>query len=93
MRQSQLEFGDKIIESFRWMRFCKGVSQLIFRGDRMKMQNTMLKMMLDERTINLDMFGTFIEYIIMSNLYGTLIVTINERTSKLRNTHVKQKSS
>jgi hypothetical protein len=57
----------------------------------MELQSTVLKMMLDQMTINLDMFGALMKNIIMSNLYGTLIVTMKRRTSRLRNTHVKQK--
>ena len=73
------------------MRFGKNVSQLICSGDGMKMQDTMLKMILDELTINLDMFCVLMENIIISNLYGTSIVTMNGRITGLRNTHVGQK--
>jgi hypothetical protein len=61
------------------MRFGKNVSQLICRGDGMKMQNTMLMMISNELTINLDMFCALMENIIMSNLYDTSIVTMTGR--------------
>jgi hypothetical protein len=55
------------------------------------MQNIVLKMTPDEMTINLDMFGVLMKNIIVTNLYGTPLVTMNRRTSRLRGTHVKQK--
>jgi hypothetical protein len=48
-------------------------------------------MMLDEMTINLDIFCALMKNIIMSNLYGTPIVVVNRRTRGFRNTHVGQK--
>jgi hypothetical protein len=59
----------------------------------MKMLNTMLKMMSDEMTINLDIYCALMENIIISNLCDTPIITMNRRTSGLRNTHVGQKPS
>ena len=52
--------------------FCK----LIFRGDGEKLESTMDKMILDKMTINLNVFIPFMEDIIVSNMNGTLVITI-----------------
>jgi len=49
---------------------------LIFGGDGEKLKSTMDKMIPDKMTINLDMFSPFMEDIIVSNMNGTLVVTI-----------------
>jgi len=48
---------------------------------------------LNEVTINLNMLGVLMEDIIVSNLDGTPIITIERRTSRLMSTHVCQKPS
>jgi hypothetical protein len=42
--------------------------------------------MMHEVTVNLDLFGALMKKVIMGNLYGTSIVTMNGRTSSLRGT-------
>jgi hypothetical protein len=48
-------------------------------------------MMSNEVTVNLDMFSALVNNIIVSNLNGTLIVTMDGRTAKWRDTHIRQK--
>ena len=50
--------------------------KLIFGGDREELESTMDKMITDKMTINLDVFSLFMEDIIVSNMNGTLVVTI-----------------
>ena len=49
---------------------------MIFGGDREELESTMDKMITDKMTINLDVFSPFMEDIIVSNMNGTLAVTI-----------------
>ena len=49
---------------------------MIFGGDGKELESTMDKMITDKMTINLDVFSPFMEDIIVSNMNGTLIVTI-----------------
>ena len=46
------------------------------------MKATLLKMM-DKVTINLNMFSTLMEDIVVGNMYSTLIVTVDRSTSAL----------
>jgi hypothetical protein len=47
-----------------------------------------LKMMMDEVTINLNVLGALKKKIIMSNVNDTTIVTVNTGTGGLRSTHI-----
>ena len=49
---------------------------MIFGGDGEKLKSTMDKMITNKMTINLDVFSPFMKDIIMSNMNGTLVVTI-----------------
>ena len=44
------------------------------------------KMITDKMTINLDVFSPFMEDIIMSNMNGTLVVTIKKNSRGCRDT-------
>lgn len=44
-------------------------------------------MLANKVAIDLDMFGLFMKNIIMSNLNGTLIITVENSGKNLRNTH------
>ena len=41
-----------------------------------ELESTMDKMITDKMTINLDVFSPFMEFIIVSNMNGTLVVTV-----------------
>ena len=45
-------------------------------------------MLANKMTINLNMFGAIMKNIIVSNLNGTLIVTVERGRSRGRNTHI-----
>ena len=49
---------------------------MIFGGDGEELKSTMDKMITDKMTINLDMFSPFMEDIIVSNINGTLVITV-----------------
>ena len=51
------------------------------RGNRDQLEGTLEKVMRDKMTIDLDVFGSLVEDIIVSNLNNTLIVTI-DRSSR-----------
>ena len=44
------------------------------------------KMIVDKMTINLDVFSSFIEYIIMININGILVITIKRSSIGCRHT-------
>ena len=51
------------------------------------------KMITDKMTINLDVFSPFMENIIMSNMNGTLIVTIKRSSKGRGHTQILKKPS
>jgi hypothetical protein len=55
------------------------------------MESSLQKMMAHKMTADLNVFSTFMKYIIMRNLNHTLIVTKDRRTGGLRNTHITEK--
>ena len=59
---------------------------LIFRGDEDQLERTMDKMITDKMTIDLDVFSPFMEDIIVSNMNGTLVVTIKRSSRGCRHT-------
>ena len=54
------------------------------------MKNTLLKMMTNEVTIDLNVLGALMKNIIMSNMNSTTIVAVNRSTGGLGSTHVSQ---
>ena len=54
------------------------------------MKSTLLKMMTNKVTINLNVLGTFMKNIIMGDVNSTTIVVMNRSTSGLGSTHVSQ---
>ena len=66
---------------------------MIFGGDGEKLKSTMDKMILDKMTINLDVFSPFMENIIVSNMNGTLVVTIKTSSRGYGHTQVLKKPS
>ena len=52
------------------------------------MKNTLLKMMTNEVTIDLNVLGALMKNIIMGNVNSTMIVVVNRSTGGLRSTHV-----
>ena len=48
----------------------------------------MLQLMMHKMPINLDMFGVLVEHVIVSNLNGTSISTLDRRGNMLRGTKV-----
>ena len=54
------------------------------------MKSTLLKMMTNEVTIDLNVLGALMKNIIMGNVNSTTIVAVNRSTSGLGSTHVSQ---
>jgi hypothetical protein len=73
----------------RWMCFGEHIGQLISGSNRTETKSSLQKMMAHKMTLN--MFSTFMKYIIMRNLNCTSIVTKDRRTGGLRNPHIIEK--
>ena len=69
------------------MSFGEDVGSLIRRSNWIKMNGAMKNMMTYEVTVNLDMLGAFMKYIIVSNLDSTLIVTTNSSGRGMRHSY------
>ena len=61
---------------------------MILRGNRLKCECTLKQMMMNEVTINLNMFNTFMEDIIMNNLNSTSIIIVKFSCSATINTKI-----
>ena len=73
------------------------ICKLIFREDREQLESTIDKMITNKMTIDLDVFSPFMEDIIVSNVNGTLVVTIKRsnrgcRQPKSLRSHRSQRS-
>ena len=66
------------------------INKLVSRGDGEQLEIAFLEMLESDVAINLNVFGAFIEDIIMSNVYSTTIVTIKRNDSGLWSIHVNQ---
>ena len=75
------------------MCFGEDIGNLISRRNRVKMHNAIANMLTDEMAIDLNVFGTIMEDIIVSNLHGTAIVTMEGSSTRMRNTHVRKQLS
>ena len=87
---SQLEFGYKISKTTRRVSLGKNISRLVSRGDGEQLEISFLEMLASNVAVDLNMLGTFVEDIIMSNVDSTMIVTIKRSGSGLRSIHVNQ---
>jgi len=65
----------------------ENISRLISRRNRKKMNNAVCNMLSNEMTINLNMFDAIMKDIIVNNLNGTLIVTMERGGTRGRNTY------
>ena len=54
------------------------------------MKSTLLKMMTNKVTVDLNMLGALMKNIIMGNVNSTTIITVNRSTGGLGSTHVSQ---
>ena len=68
----------------------KNISRLVSRGDGEQLEISFLEMLTSNVAVDLNMLGTFVEDIIMSNVDSTTIVTIKRSGSGLRSIHVNQ---
>ena len=69
----------------------KDISKLVSRGDGEQLEISFLEMLMSDVAIDLNMLGTFVEDIILSNVDSTTIVTIKRSGSGLWSIHVSQK--
>ena len=68
----------------------KDISRLVSRGDGEQLEISFLEMLVSDVAVDLNMFGAFVEDIIMSNVDSTTIVTIKRSGSGLWSIHVSQ---
>jgi hypothetical protein len=73
------------------MCFGEHIGQLISESNRTETESSLQKMMAHKMTVDLNMFSTFMKYIIMHNLNRTSIITKDRRTEGLRNPHIMEK--
>ena len=66
----------------------KDISKLVSRGDGEQLEISFLEKLASDVAVNLNMFGAFVEDIIMSNVNSTTVVTVNRSVGGLRSTHV-----
>ena len=79
----QLEVVNQSTKTSLRMWFGKDIYKLIFRGDWDQLESTRDKMITNKMTIDLDTFSPFMEDIIVSNMNGTLVVTIKRMWTHL----------
>ena len=89
-RGSQLEFGYKISKTTRRVSLVKDINRLVSKEDGEQLKISFLEMLANDVAVDLNMFGAFVEDIIMSNVDSTMIVTIKRSGSGLRSIHVSQ---
>ena len=68
----------------------KDISRLVSRGDGEQLEISFLHMLASDVVVDLNMLGTFVEDIIMSNVDSTTIVIIKMSGGGLRSIHVSQ---
>ena len=60
-----------------WMRFSEHVGKMIFRGDRLQIEATVVKIVMNKVGINLNVFDALLENIDTGNVCSTLIVAVD----------------
>ena len=68
----------------------KDISKLVSRGDGEQLEISFLKMLTSDVAVDLNIFGMFVEDIIMSNVDSTMIVIIKRSGSGLLSIHINQ---
>ena len=63
-------------------------SRLVSRGDGEQLEISFLEMLASDVAVDLNMLGTFVEDIIISDVDSTTTATIKRSGSGLRNIHV-----
>ena len=66
----------------------KNISMLVSRGDGEQLEISFLEMLASDVVVDLNMLGTIVEDIIMSDVDSTTIVTIKRSDSEVRSIHV-----
>ena len=66
------------------------ISRLVSRGDGEQLEIAFLEMLVSDVVVDLNVLGVFMEDIIMSNVYITMIVTIERSGNGLWSIHVSQ---
>ena len=64
------------------------ISKLVSKGDGEKLEIAFLEMLESDVAVDLNVFGAFMEDIIMSNLDSTTIITIKRNGNGLWSIHV-----
>ena len=70
------------------VKLSKHISKLVSKGNRVQIQATLVKMMIDEMTINLNGLSVLMEHNVVSIMDNILIVDMGISTRILENTHI-----
>ncbi|KAL5799933.1 hypothetical protein ACOSQ3_033030 [Xanthoceras sorbifolium] len=74
----------------RRVRLGEGISRLVSRGDGEQLENAFIEMLASDVAVDLNVFGAFMEDIIMSNVDSTTIVIVKRSGSWLWSIHISQ---
>ena len=85
-----MEFGYKISKTTKRVSLGEDISRLVSRGDGEQLKISFLKMLASDVAIDLNVLGTFMKDIIMSNVDSTTMVIIKRSGSGLWSIHVSQ---
>ena len=86
--RNQLEFGKQMLKATWQMSFSEDVSWLIDGGNGDKANRIAGDMLSNKVTVNFDMFGPFMENIVVRNLNSTPVVATNSGGKRMRDSHV-----
>ena len=70
--------------------FGEDISRLVGRGEGEQLEITFLEMLVSDVVVDLNVLGTFMEGIVMSNVDSTMIITIKRIGSRLWSIHISQ---
>ncbi|KAJ9556005.1 hypothetical protein OSB04_010619 [Centaurea solstitialis] len=74
-RTTQIEFGNKFTKSSWNVRFDEDIGRLISSRNRLELNGVEYDMLSNKMAVYLDMFRSFMKYVIVSNLNGPGVVT------------------
>ena len=85
-----MEFGYKISKTTKQVSLGEDISKLVSNEDGEQLEFAVLKMLVSDMAIDLNVLGVFVEDIIMSNVNSTTIVIRKRSGSRLWSIYVNQ---
>ena len=85
-----MEFGYKISKTTKRVSLGEDISRLVSRGDGEQLKISFLEMLASDVAVDLNVLGTFMKDIIMSNVDSITMVIIKRSGSRLWSIHVSQ---